>query len=311
MQTIIYGAGAQTVWTYATDVQGRIVKPATATARIVDLEFAETDADADRIILATSAATVDSFATTTSAVTGPRSADPRKVPIAAGVPVVGVLYVISAAGETETFEVSRVNSLDVYARNELRSPYASGATVTGCRVSATFPAVRANLAAEVDRRTVYAIDWTFTGVTGPTYVRTYCRIERRGRAPRATVLDLAQIDPRFSATAHDSMRLEQHLQQADFEVSAKLLHRGDQQANTEYGDIARLAVAYTAAKLAYRSLGDEFATRASDAERDAAMWVEMLTSGHKADDQVETSRPLDRKTPSRRARMPGPIVGPS
>jgi hypothetical protein len=309
MQTIIYGSGAQSVWTYATDVQGRIVKPATATARIVDLEFAETDADADRIILATSAATVDTFATTTSAVTGPRTADPRKVPIAAGVPTPGVLYVISGAGLTESFEVSRVNSLDVHALAELRHPYASGATVTGCRVSATFPSVRANLAAEVDRRTWYAVDWTFTGVTGPLSVRTYCRIERRGIAPRASVLDLARIDPRFSATAHDSSRLEQHLQQADLEVSAKLLHRGDQQANSEYGDIGRLAVAYAAAGLAYRTLGDDFVGRADSAEVKAAMWIDMLTSGHKADDQVETSRPKDRVMPKRRARMPGVIVG--
>jgi hypothetical protein len=311
MQTIIHGAGAQAVEAYATDAQGRRVKPSGATARIVDLEFSESADDADRIILATAAATVDSFSTTTTAAAGPRSANARLVPITAGVPVVGRHYAITSAGQTESFEVDRVDSLNIYARDELRGTYASGATVTGLRVTASFPAGRANDADELDRRTIYGIDWVFTGTTGDAYVRTWARIERRHRAPRATTADLYLIDSRFAVASHDSTRLETHLQLADREINAHLMHGRRDLANTDDGEAGRLAVAWRAAELAYHGLGDAFEKRAEFAGAQAIKWLNMLLSGHKADDQVETSRPNDKVTPRRRARMPGVIVGAS
>ncbi len=310
MQTIIYGAGDQAVEVYATDAQGRMVKPSAATAKIVDLEFSESADDADRIILATSAATVDSVATTTSAATGSSSAAPRKIPVASAAGfTVGRFYVISAAGLTEAFEVARVDSNDVWARDELRGTYATSAAVTGMRVTATFPSARANDADELDRRTIYGVDWTFTGVTGPAHVRTLARIERRARAPRATLPDLFLIDPRFAASSHDATRLESHLQQADRETSARLMWRRTEISNTDDGEVGKQAVAWRAAELAYLHLGDQFEQRAANAAEQAKMWLNMLMSGHKADDQVETSRPNDRVMPRRRAAMPGLIVG--
>jgi hypothetical protein len=310
MQTIIYGAGAQDVEVYATDAQGRLVKPSAATAKIVDLAFSESAADADRIILAVGAATVDTLATTTSAATGPSSAAPRKVPVASGTGfTVGRFYAISEDGLTEAFEVARVDSNDVWARHELRGTYASGAAVTGLRVTAEFPADRADDADELDRRTIYGVDWTFTGVTGPAYVRTLARIERRTRAPRAALADLYMIDPRLAASSQDATRLESHLQQADREITARLMWRRTEIANTDDGEVGKQAVAWRAAELAYRHLGDEFEQRAADAAAQAKEWLTMLMSGHKADDQVETSRPNDRVMPRRRATMPSLIVG--
>jgi hypothetical protein len=309
MQTIIYGAGAQAVEVYATDAQGRQAKPSAATAKIVDLAFSESADDADRIILATSAATVDTFSTTSTAAAGTRAANPRLVPITAGVPVVGRHYAITDDGQTEAFEVDRVDSLNIYARNELRGTYATGAAVTGLRVTATFPSARANDEDELDRRTIYGVDWVFTGTTGPAYVRTLARIERRSRAPRASLADLFLIDPRFAAASHDATRLESHLQQADREITARLMWRRTEISNTDDGEVGKQAVAWRAAELAYRHLGDDFEQRATDAAAQAKEWLNMLMSGHKADDQVETSRPNDRVMPRRRAAMPGVIVG--
>jgi hypothetical protein len=311
MQTIIHGAGAQTVEVYATDAQGRRVKPSSATARIVDLSFAESADDADRIILATSAAVVDTFATTTTAAVGPRAANARLVPITAGVPVLGRHYAITSAGQTEAFEVDRVDSLNIYSRSELRGTYASGATVTGLRVTAEFPADRADDADELDRRPFYGVDWVFAGVTGELYARTLVRIERRGRLPRASLADLYLIDPRFAAASHDATRLESHLQQANVEINARLMWRGTELANTDDGEVGKLAVAWRASELAYRTLGDTFEDRSEFARVTAREWLGMLMSGHKADDQIETSRPNDRVTPKRRAGLPAIIVGAS
>ncbi len=309
LQTIIAGAGAQSVEVYATDALGRVVKPTSATAKIVDLDYSEDDADADRIILATSAATVDTLSTTSTAATGPLTSDPRKIPITAGVPVVGVQYVITSAGHTEAFIVERVDSLNIYARDELRASFATGATVTGCRVTATFPSVRANLAAELDRRALYGIDWVFVGVSGgPLYRRTFARIERRARAPRATTADVVLLDHRLAAASHNATNLESHVLQADREITARLMHRGSQVANTDEGEVGRQAVAWRALELAYRTMGETFETRAEWAMGEAKSWLKLMLSGHKPDDVVEVARATDARRSTRRPGSFGLVV---
>jgi hypothetical protein len=293
-QTIIAGAGAQTVEVYATDALGRRVKPTGATCRIVCLAEPESADDADRIVLATSAATVDSLSTTTTAICGLRSSNERLVPIAAGVPVVGRQYVITGGGVTEAFEVEHVDGLNIYARDDLRTRFASGATVTGMRVTASFPADWANDADELERRALFGVDWTFTGVTGPLSVRTFARIERRHRAPRATALDLMRLDPRLGDASRERSTLESHLQQADDEVSAHLAFTGRVLSDTADGAVGRMAVGYTALALAYRTLGEAYIGRAEWAELSAQRWLKMLLGGQKADDRHETTRATDR-----------------
>lgn len=308
MQTIIAGAGAQDVEVYATDALGRVVKPASATAKIVDLDYSEDADDADRIILAVGAATVDSLSTTTTAAAGPLTSDPRKIVITAGAPVVGRYYVITSAGQSEAVQVARVDSLNIYLRDELRHAYATGATFTGCRVTASFPAGTANDADELDRRHLFGVDWVFTGVTGPLYRRTLCTIERRARAPRATIADVVQIDPRFAAASHDATRLESHVLQADAEITARLLHRGTQVSNTDEGALGRMAVAYRAAELAYRTMGEQFETRAEWAMGEARGWLKLMMSGHKPDDVVEVARSTDARRGTRRAASLGLVT---
>ena len=300
VQTIIAGAGAQDVEVYATDALGRVVKPTSATAAIVDLDFAE--GDPARIVLASGAATVDALATTTTAETGQRTTDARRLPMtsAAGF-VVGRFYVIGSAGKLEAFEVDRISGLNVYARDELRATFATGATVTGCRVSVQFPAITANDAAQLEQRHLFGADWIFAGVTGPLYRRSLCRIERRAKAPRCTIADVIQIDPRLSSASHDSSRLESHVLQADDEITARLMHRGSQVANTDEGLVGRQAVAYRALELAYRTLGDEFETRADWAMSEAREWLKLMLGGHKPDDVVEVTRTTDSRRGTRRA----------
>lgn len=309
MQTIIAGAGAQTVWVYATDAHGRLAKPSGATARIVDLDYTEDESDDLRIVLATSAATVDSLSTTTTAIAGVRTADPRKVPITAGVPVVGVSYAISSAGNTEAFVVDRIDSLNIYAREALRFQHASGATVTGLRVSATFPSGRANDATELDRRATYGVDWTFTGTTGKSPVRTLCRIERRAVAVRATVSDLFLAAPRLEGMNRERNLLDKHIVHADEEITALLEHRGDQVANRDDGKVAKMAVVWRALELAYRDLpAASYAEQVEFAAREAARWSKMLLSGHKPDDAEEVARSTDARRSTRRATSLGLVT---
>jgi hypothetical protein len=301
MQTIYAGGGAQDVEVYALDALGRVALPSSATAKIVDLCEPDTAPDADRIVEDTAPAVIDATATTTTSAAGPKEADKRRVSVvnSAGF-VVGRKYGLQGGGSTEAFDVERVDGLDIYTRDALRTRFASGAAVVGLRVSATFPAARADDADELGRRADFGCDWTFAGVTGPPVVRTLARIERRGRALRATAADLLQIDPQFAEVTHSRTTLESHLRQADLEVDALLLHRGSPLADTLEGTIGKLAVGYTALALAYRVLGDNHVDRALWAEGLARRWVKMLIGGAKPDDAVETTRTTDQSRRGRR-----------
>lgn len=302
IQTIIAGGGAQAVSVYATDAQGRVAVPTSpgTTGRIVDLTIAE--GATGREILAETAATIDSTATTTTAAAGPREVDPTKIVVtsASGF-VVGSRYLLSDGGLTEAFEVVRVDAtgLALYARDKLRSRFASGAAVQGCRVSVTFPGATADDADELERRALFGVDWTFAGVTGPSPVRTLCRIERRGKPLRATVDDLLLLDPSLATSTHSRTVLESHLRQADRELDALLLHRGDVLADTTQGELGRVAVCWRALALAYFVLGPTYEDRSTKAQREADRWHKAVLSGASRDDAVEVERSTDRQRPRR------------
>lgn len=295
VQTILAGGGDQDVEVYARDALGRLVPPTTATAQIVDLGEPDTAAPALRIVAATAAAIVDSLATTTTAAAGPKEANIRKIPVTstAGF-IVGRQYLVGG-GTTESFELERIDGLDIYARDGLRTRFASGAAVVGLRVSFTFPSARADDADELQRRAFFGVDWTFVGVTGPTAVRTLARIERRQRAARATVADLIRIHAQLADSTHSRTQLESHIDQADRQIDALLLHRGTPLADTTEGSLGNLAVSWTAVGLAYRVLGEDHVDRAVWAEREAKKWTKMLIGGAKPDDALETTRTKDQR----------------
>lgn len=299
--SIIAGAGDQDVEVYATDSAGRFVLPSAATIKIVDLSEPESADDAVRVVLASVAADIDATATTTSAAAGSNESDTRLLTLTSAVGVVvGRRYLVAAAGASESVIIERINGAAVYCRDPLRGRFASGATFVGIRISATFPSSRADDAAELARRVEFGCDWTFTGVTGPSPVRTMCRIERRGRAPRASVDDLLQLDPQLGAATNARTTLEAHLRQADRELSALLMRGGRSLPEHEEGDIAGLAVLYRAIELAYRVLADH-GDRATWAGGEAKRWIKMAVDGYQADDAVEVTRTNDQARPRRRS----------
>ena len=309
MQIIVSGAGAQPVDVYASDALGRPVKPSSATVRIVDLSVPETDAS--REVLASGPATIDAVSTTLTAAAGPREADARVLTVADSTGfTVWRRYAVQADGATEAFVVERVDGLDVWARDELRTRFELGAAVIGIRVSVDFPAATADDADELGREAVFGVDWTLTGITGPTQLRTLARIERRQHAARATVLDLAALDPRVVVASHERTTLEAHVAQADAEVTAELQFVTHTVERHHGGELGRLAVTYRALELAYRTLGGEaYADRAVWAGGEYKRWLSKLVSGHKPVDAIETTRTSDRVTPRRRAGLPKLIVG--
>lgn len=311
MQTIYSGGGAQQVEVYAHDDIGRIVRPTSATCKIVDLLVSEDADDSERIVADTTAATVDSVSTTTTAYAGSRGASPLAIALTSVANIVaGRTYVLAAGGATEAVTVDRIDGLTVYARDALRREFSTGATFKGARVSAAFPADWADDADQLDRRAFFGLDWVFVGVEGPTRVRTLATIERRGRAARATVDDVLAIDEQIAEATHTRSSLERKVQQADRELTAHLLHRNSTPSDMIDGELGRLAVAYRALELAYRVLTDG-TERANWAATEAVKWRKMLLGGNKASDAVETSRATDKVRTTRRPAIVSTIRGAS
>lgn len=301
VQTIFAGEGAQAVDVYAVDALGREAKPSGATARIVDLEYSEDADDADRIILAEAAATVDATNTVITAAAGPSEADPRKIVVTSSTGItVGRKYLLSASGLTEVFEVDRVVGTNVFAVHQLRNPFAATtSSVVGCRVSATFPSGTANDGDELDRRALFGVDWTFSGVTGPIVRRTFARIERRGPPPLATALELFDLDPQLAVVLHSRSTADIHIRQASNEIRARLLHAQHSLADTTFGDVGKQAALWLALELAYRCLGPEHEGRAVWASERAVEWRTLLLSGKRPDDAVDMTRTTDKRRGTR------------
>lgn len=315
IQTIYAGEGAQDVEVYPVDAQGQLALATGATVRIVDLSLPDTDDD--RIILAETAATIDSTSTAITAAAGEREADPRKIVVtsASGI-TVGRRYALSNSGRMEVIEVDRIEGLNVYSTAPLTSTTSFPATTTdliGLRVSGEFPAAVANASTQfvdADGDEVYktfGVDWTFVGVTGPTVVRTLARIERRGKLPRASRWDVLRIDPQIQQAQHSRGTIEAALAQADEEVDALLVLDGWSLADATHGKVASMAVRWRAVELIYQSLGDDHTGRADRAGAQAQRWLDMLRSGTRPADAVEVARSTDAKR-GRRTRL-GRISG--
>lgn len=303
MQIIVHGAGAQPVEIYATDALGRPARPSSATARIVDLLLP--DGDPGREIEPLGPATVDAFATTTTAAAGPREASPRKISltIAAGLEV-GVRYLIESAGVVESFVLDRVDGLDAWARDDLRNRFETGADVRGYRATFDFPALVADDAAQLAVERIFGVDWTLAGVTGPAQLRTLAKIERRQAAPRATTADLLRLAPALALLYRERSHLDTHLAQADLEISAMLRFRGTVVEREHHGEIGQLATCYRALELAYRQLGEaDYTERTTWAAGEAKRWAKMLTDGHRPTDAAETTSTQDKIPPRRRTVM--------
>lgn len=299
--SIYAGEGAQTVDLYPVDAAGRLALASGVDVQIVDLEIAE--GEDDRVILAETTATLDATDTVVTASAGPREVDARRIVVtsAAGI-TPGRRYALVNGSAIEAVEVDRVEGLNVYATAPLAGTWAATATsLKGLRWSATFPAIVADDADVLEASGLYGVDWTIAGVTGPARVRTLVRVVRRGKLPRASRWDVLRIDPQLQQAQHARGSLDALLAHADGEIDALLLHHGHDLAGTSHGEVARIAVCWRAVELAYRSLeGDGHADRATAAGTEALRWRDLLLSGRKAADHVETARPTDAVRPTRR-----------
>lgn len=184
---IIFGKGAQPV------LHIPPVYVASATYAIEDLSRSE--GASDRFIVAAgTAATVDATSTTTTAVAGRGQVDATRLSVnAIGGFVVGRTYAVQNTGDglTVLFRLEAIGASYLIAKTPFTSAFASGSTVRGVQMEATFPQASADNMQFVDDERTFRATWTYTLNGLP--VRPWENIEVRRGSPEERYLADAEL----------------------------------------------------------------------------------------------------------------------
>lgn len=134
---------------------------ASATVHVEDLT--EDDESADRFIVASGAATLDTYDVAITAAAGAGQANPRLMTHAGAAATVGRPYFIETAdGRSELLECDGASATTVLAKGPLTGAYPSGSHVRGAQLSVQFPALAAADEDLFDGDPPLRVVWTYT-----------------------------------------------------------------------------------------------------------------------------------------------------
>jgi hypothetical protein len=172
LHTVILGGGDQPL----VHVPGAPV--ASATFTIEDLSLSDTS---PLRVLAQGSATVDSLSgVTVGSVAGPRTANPRRLPVLASAAVVGRVYRLtsSADGTSELVRVEAVTTTSVTVAGRLSATYPIGSTLRGAEIRATFPEAAAARSELQEEDRVLRVRWSYAVGSAPMVVVEQVRVVR-------------------------------------------------------------------------------------------------------------------------------------
>lgn len=155
-----------------------------ATCFVEDLT--EADDGADRFIVSSGAATVDTYNVTLTADSGSAEADPRLMTHAGSSATAGTTYAIEAAdGRTELFVADAVSATTIRARAPLSGDYPTGSTVRGVQLSVDFPAPAAADEDLFDANPPIRVTWIYTALGQAHRVAELVRLVRNKSSQRS------------------------------------------------------------------------------------------------------------------------------
>lgn len=260
---IYYGRGAQTLTTIP-HRGGQPMRVTSATYAILDTRHGADSAD-HVVTAAGTAATVDTLSTTTTAKAGRAAEDRRALTLTstAGISA-GHLYILEGAkGQAELVTIaegSPVSATVARTVAEIRGDYATGSTLRGVEVSATFPAIEADDDDNLDGLP-FLLTWTFEGLPP---LRETVFAERGEESQIATLADLLLLDPTLSLVGGDRVPPASALAQAQRDLRTALQQAGRSEADVLAGGIGRDYVCYRAAYLCLLGADGETAARKLD-----------------------------------------------
>jgi len=256
---LLYGEGDQTVRLVPIDALGRPTRVATATYTIVDLT--ETRTSADRVVTASTAATLDAVSTTLSAAAGRQAANPHVLPVSSVSDIVeGRQYLLSTAdggGHRELVTAERVATTDVHSLRPLLGVYESADTLEGIELSATFPA---SVADDEDLAirdwNQYQITWSYEIDGRPYLVPQLITVERYSTVPwiqaKAALRGASDLARRLQPTD-----IQDALVAATEEIEGELEAAGVRPEYYRQTTAGRIAARYLVLHHLYRNAGGD------------------------------------------------------
>ena len=292
---VYYGKGTQTIRTVPHRT-GRPVRVASATYGIFDVRFSSDDDD-HILVAAGTAATLDAASTTTTALAGRRAADRRALTVSSTTNFsAGRAYLLeSSGGHAELVRVVAVPSATaLLVAAEIGGEFASGSTLRGVEVAASFPLSAADDEDNLDGMP-WIVAWTFPDLAP---VREPVHLVRGEELQLATLDDLLLLDPTVAHVGGGRIEPALALAQAhrDFRTDITLAGAADTDVLT--GPIGRDAVAYLAGHHVLKHSNDDSDQRKAAAYKErylelrAALQLGAQKPGVVALDIVkETQRP--------------------
>ncbi len=195
-----FNAGTQDIISVPLDSNGDPVLPSSATYGIFDIRFPEDDSTDREIVAAGTAGTIDTATSTTTAAAGAGQSDRTLLAMTDGSDFdEGHRYMLTdlTTGRRRLVTIENKNGNNLYLASNLVKLWASGSTLEGIEVTASFPSAEAN----DEEDTVdsgggpYAIDWTWTGPE-QTRQRELIWVRRNPEMPYLVTLDDCEfVDP--------------------------------------------------------------------------------------------------------------------
>lgn len=178
LHEVAYEGGAQAL------VHVPPVRVSSATVFVEDLT--EPDDGGDRFIVASGAATVDSYNITLTADAGAAESNPRLMTHAGATATPGVTYAIEAAsGQTELFVCDAATATTITSKTPLTGDYATGATVRGVQLSVDFPALSAADEDLFEENPPIRVTWLYTAQGQSHRVAELVRLVRNKSSQRS------------------------------------------------------------------------------------------------------------------------------
>lgn len=279
---VYLGKGDQTLVTIPHRA-GQPVRVTAGTYAILDARHGDDSAE-HVVVAAGTVATIDATSTTLAARAGRGAEDRRALTLASTAGLAeGHMYLLeSAAGQVELVKIAKVASGTVArAAAEIRGDFATGATLRGVEVSATFPEVQADDDDNLDALP-FLIVWTFAGFPP---LRETIYAERGEESQLATLDDLRELDPMITVLAGDRVDPAAALVRAHKDLRTELQIAGASESDLLTGPIGRDYVTYRAAVLCLGHLDDPAARRKVEGyEKRCAMLLGALVIGERKPD---------------------------
>ena len=260
------------------------------TVSIVDLRHG--DQSADHTVLATTVVSQDPFSAVLTADAGYSQADPRYLPLDASSAARGRAYLLVAAdGRQETVQLRDLGATSASTIHNLQRNYATGDTLRGVELVATFPAVEADDEDNVeDNGGPYLVVWRYQ-VDGQTVVLpTELFLDRYSLTPPIDEQWVLRGQPDFAARGREQVSTAIAVAWDDW--LAQVESHGRDPSLIPAGHTVRVGLRKLALSYLHRwaSGGDTDTERADALKAEAERLFGDVLVGHAPKGQVELTR---------------------